>query len=274
MQCATYHIEKMDCAAEEQQIRMQLEGLQSIEHLAFDLSARQLTVYHTHSNVDAITAALERLRLGTDLVENTEGPNIASDGLPSATAPGAERRALWAALAINASFFVTEFGAGILADSMGLVADSLDMLADTVVYALSLMAVGAAASRKHQIARWSGYFQFGLAVVGLGEVIRRFLGAGGIPDVPTMIGIAALALLGNVATLLILRRVRNGEAHMEASWIFTSNDIKVNALVILSGGLVYITRSPIPDLVVGGFIFLIVARGAWQILSLAPAPKS
>jgi Co/Zn/Cd efflux system component len=159
--------------------------------------------------------------------------------------------------------------AGFLAGSMGLVADSLDMLADAIVYALSLMAVGAAASRKNQIARWSGYFQFGLAVLGLGEVVRRFLMAEGVPDVATMIGVAALALLGNVATLLILRRVRSGEAHVEASWIFTSNDIKVNGLVILSGGLVYVTASAVPDLVAGGFIFLIVARGAWRILSLS-----
>jgi Co/Zn/Cd efflux system component len=85
--------------------------------------------------------------------------------------------------------------------------------------------------------------------------------------------VAALALAGNVATLLILRKARgaggSGEAHIEASWIFTSNDIKVNALVILSALAVWATSSAVPDLLAGGFIFLIVARGARQILALS-----
>ena len=152
---------------------------------------------------------------------------------------------------------------------MGLVADSLDMLADAFVYALSLMAVGAAISRKKQVARWSGYFQFGLAGLGLVEVGRRFIGAESVPDVTTMIVVATLALVGNVATLLLLAKTRREEAHMQASWIFTSNDIKVNLLVIASGGLVFFMASRIPDLVVGAIIFVIVARGARQILALS-----
>lgn len=268
MQRTTFHIEKMDCTAEEQQIRIQLEGLDGIEHLAFDLSARRLRVYHTR-NSNAIASALDALRLGAEPIERVEAPDTEHDDPESRAAnPDEERRSLRAALAINAGFFVVEFVAGFLAGSMGLVADSLDMLADALVYALSLIAVGTTTARKHQIARWSGYFQFGLAVMGLGEVVRRFLMVEGVPDVTAMVGVAALALLGNVATLLILRRVRRGEAHMEASWIFTSNDIKVNTLVILSGGLVYVTASPVPDLLAGGLIFLIVARGAWRILSL------
>ena len=95
----------------------------------------------------------------------------------------------------------------------------------------------------------------------------------GVPDVTTMIVVAALALVGNVATLVILSRARRGEAHVEASWIFTSNDIKVNGLVIASGLLVWATASRIPDLLAGALIFLIVARGARQILALS-APSS
>ena len=55
------------------------------------------------------------------------------------------------------------------------VADALDMGADASVYALSLLAVGTAAARKKQLARASGYLQLGLALVGLVEVIRRFV---------------------------------------------------------------------------------------------------
>jgi Co/Zn/Cd efflux system component len=106
-------------------------------------------------------------------------------------------------------------------------------------------------------------------VAGLVEVGRRFIGAEAVPDFTTMIVVAGVALIGNVATLYILSRARRGEAHMEASWIFTSNDVKVNLLVIASGIIVYATASRIPDLVAGGLIFLIVANGARKILALS-----
>ena len=110
-----------------------------------------------------------------------------------------------------------------------------------------------------------------LAVLGLAEVIRRFLSPEGIPDVPTMLVVATLALAGNIATLLVLRGASRGEVHIQASWIFTSNDIKVNGLVILAGVLVWTTGSQVPDLVAGGFIFVVVALSARRILRLARA---
>ncbi len=152
---------------------------------------------------------------------------------------------------------------------MGLVADSLDMLADAFVYALSLAAVGGSLVRKRRLAAWSGYLQGGLALLGLAEVVRRFVAPMGAPDVGSMIVVSLVALAANVATLLILRRTKRGEAHIEASWIFTSNDIKVNALVILAGLLVWWSSSQVPDLIAGGLIFLIVANGTRRILALS-----
>ena len=265
MHRTTYHVEKMDCAAEEHLVRMRLEEFDGVQHLAFDLPARRLDVVHA-GDAAPVTAALDELGLGARHV-TTE----ALDDVPlgaEADAAG-ERRPLLLALAINAAFFVGELTAGLLAGSMGLVADSLDMLADALVYALSLVAVGSAVLRKKRLARTSGYLQLGLAVFGLVEVVRRFVMGEGVPDVTTMVVVAALALAGNVATLLILSKARRGEAHVEASWIFTSNDIKVNGLVIVSALVVWTTASAIPDLLAGGVIFLIVANGARQILALS-----
>nr|WP_287495433.1 cation transporter [Candidatus Brachybacter algidus] len=73
-------------------------------------------------------------------------------------------------------FFGLEMLFGIISTSMGLVADSLDMLADSIVYALALFAVGGTISRKSNIAKFAGYFQILLAVIGFAEVMRRFLG--------------------------------------------------------------------------------------------------
>ena len=261
-----YHVEKMDCAAEERLVRMALDGVEGVGRLAFDLPARRLVVYHDGDGAP-VTAALQSLGLGARRDGET-GP--VGDG--AAPPPADERGPLWIALATNAAFFVGELTAGLLSGSMGLVADSLDMLADALVYALSLMAVGGTVLRKKRLARWSGYLQAGLAVFGLVEVVRRFVTAEAPPDVPTMIVVAALALVGNVATLLVLRKARGdgeGEAHVEASWIFTSNDIKVNGLVIASALVVWATASPIPDLVAGALIFVVVASGARRILALS-----
>ena len=152
---------------------------------------------------------------------------------------------------------------------MGLIADSLDMLADAIVYALSLLAVGAAVSRKKKVAGISGYFQMALAVLGFFEVIRRFVGYGEIPVFQTMIIVSALALVGNGISLYLIYKAKSEDAHMKASWIFTSNDIIVNLGVIVAGVLVYATNSRYPDLIIGSIVFLVVIRGAIRILKLS-----
>ncbi|NND72519.1 MAG: cation transporter [Rhodothermales bacterium] len=269
MNKSTYFVEHMDCSAEEQMVRIRLDEVLGIEHLEFDLRARQLVVYHTE-DAASITSALDSLRLGSCMVGESLDVDAWSPVLPVQEVSSTnEMRPLMWALAINATFFFGELVAGLFAGSMGLVADALDMLADALVYALSIAAVGGTIVRKKQLAGWSGYLQFGLAVLGVIEVLRRFLTEEGVPDVTTMIIVAAMALIGNVATLLILSRAQRGEAHVEASWIFTSNDVKVNALVIASATLVWLSNSNIPDLICGALIFIIVANGARRILTLS-----
>ena len=84
-----------------------------------------------------------------------------------------------------------------------------------------------------------------------------------------MIVMSVLALAGNIITLLVLHRVRSGEAHLQASWIFTANDIKVNGLVIAAAIGVTLTDSAIPDLIAGAVIFAVVANGARRILKIS-----
>ena len=56
---------------------------------------------------------------------------------------------------------------------------------------------------------------------------------------------------------------------MQASMIFTSNDIIINIGVMLAGVLVYFTQSMYPDLIIGAIVFLIVLKGAFNILKLS-----
>ncbi len=263
MKHTVYNIPEMDCAAEENMVRMKLQPVQGIHKLRFDLEVRRLDVFHD-ADEQQITQLLEELDLGARLVESTSVGNQTFE--PDDTQQ--QRRLLWTVLGINFAFFLLEITTGFLANSMGLVADSLDMLADAIVYGLSLWAVGSAITRKKRVARLSGYFQMFLALLGLIEVVRRFVGAEPLPDFRMMIGISVLALIANSFALWILTRSNSQEAHMKASMIFTSNDVIINTGVILAGVLVLLTNSKYPDLIMGAIVFVIVMRGALRILKL------
>ena len=56
---------------------------------------------------------------------------------------------------------------------------------------------------------------------------------------------------------------------MQASMIFTSNDVIANIGVMAAGVLVYVTGSNKPDLIIGILVFILVGRGAFRILSLS-----
>ncbi len=261
MTISRFRVAAMDCDAEAELVRMRLADVGGIDRIAIELPEREAVVEH-HTDTGLIDAALQDLGLGT--------VHIGDGGvMPAAADNATERRALTIALAINAGFFVAELAFGLIARSMGLVADALDMGADASVYALSLAVVASTTTRKKQLARTSGYLQLALATVGLAEVTRRVLSDSGPPDTITMIVLSLLALAGNIATLLILRRVRTGEVHLEASWIFTANDIKVNTLVIAAAIIVAISDSAVPDLIAGALIFIIVANGARRILTIS-----
>lgn len=261
MTISRFHIADMDCAAEEQLVRMRLDQLDGVNRIVVDLDTRHVTIDHNHPT-DEITAALDTLHLGAQHI--TDNASIAE---PPDTER--ERSALIFAFVVNAAFFVGELTIGVISASMGLIADALDMGADASVYALSLLAVGTTATRKKQLARRSGYLQAALATIGLAEVLRRTFIDSETPDPASMIVISLLALAGNLAVLVVLQRVRSGEAHLQASWIFTANDIKVNLLVIAAAIGVALTDSAIPDLIAGAVIFAVVANSARRILNLS-----
>lgn len=175
-----------------------------------------------------------------------------------------EQKILTIALLLNALMFVIGLIAGILAQSTALIADALDMLADASAYALGLWAVGRAIYFKAIIARLSGGILLFLGIGVLFEVGRR-MWLGSSPESIIMIAVASLSLLVNTIVLIFLRKFRQGEVHLRATWIFTRADVIANLGVILSGILVMLTKSRYPDLIVGFAIGLYVIREAIEI---------
>ena len=176
-----------------------------------------------------------------------------------------QRQVLYWLLGINATMFVIEMGIGLLADSTALIADSLDMLADAVVYGIALYAIGKSLLHKANAARISGFFQMALGLLIIIDIVRRSI-YGSEPVSGLMMAMGAVALVANVICLVIIRKQRNEEVHMRASWIFSANDVIANLGVIFAGVLVFWLDSRWPDLVIGVIVSCVVLRGAKMIL--------
>lgn len=268
MWVSTFEVKHLDCPCEESLIRLKMQEVDGILGQEFDLVNRRVRIYH-ECDVAMIFTKLDALALGSSLLDTEP---LSQAALPRGVASAQDREmrlALLWVLGINLALFVLETLVGWLAGSMGLVADSLDMLADASVYGLSLWVVGATAMRKRRVARWAGYLQIGLALVGLVEVLRRALGLEEMPDVTLMLSTATLALVGNSLCLWLLQRTQSQEVHIQASVIFSSNDVFINLGLILAGILVWLTASPWPDLIIGLIVFILVCYGAWRILKLS-----
>jgi Co/Zn/Cd efflux system component len=263
MNKSIFEISKMDCPSEEHLIRMKLEGVSSIVSLDFDIPNRRLTLFHS-GEINQIENLIFDLNLGgkklsTELTDQTDFKENTS-----------QKKLLWSVLLINFTFFIIEMATGLVSKSMGLVADSLDMLADSFVYGISLFAVGGTFIKKKRIAKFAGYFQIVLAVIGFIEVLRRFFGEEKIPDFSIMIRISIFALIANGVCLYILQKSKSKEeVHMKASMIFTSNDILINLGVIMAGVSVNLLGSNKPDLIIGTVVFALVIQGAFRILKLS-----
>lgn len=183
-----------------------------------------------------------------------------------------QRNVLLLLLLINGVMFGVELSLGIFAQSSGLIADAMDMFADAMVYGVSLYAVRRALHHKIKAAHLSGILQCMLGVMVVVDVVRRAL-FGSEPDSQLMIGVGLLALAANVVCLMLIAKHRKGEIHMRASWIFSRNDVIANVGVIVSGLLVGLFASSVPDLLIGLTISIIVVKGGVSIIRDANMEK-
>lgn len=273
MKQTVFDIPRMDCPSEEKIIRMALDGNEAVLNLDFNLKSRQLTVAH-EGDSSRLLQVLEPLGFGAKISDSRELSEMEEALLipkeKDDTSTASESRVLRQLLAINAIMFIVELSIGLYAQSTGLIADSLDMFADAAVYGLSLYAVGKTIQLKKKAAHLSGYLQILLALGALVEISRRFI-FGSEPEEYLMMGVAAIALVANTICLWLLSKHRDGEVHMKASWIFSTNDVIANLGVIIAGALVWLFQSNWPDLIVGLIIATIVLRGGVRILGISKA---
>lgn len=261
---------EVDCPSEESVIRLALDGKPGIRRVSVDLEKREVSILHAPESGGAAVLAGKIPFKATHISSRP----FTDDGAPppAHAHEEGERRVLFLLLALNFSMFVIELIAGSLAQSSGLIADGLDMLADSFVYGLSLASVRLGVAGRVQATRLSAVLQGLLGVLALAQGAWRFA-YGSAPEAAWMTGISILALAVNVGCLALISRFRKGRMHMQASWIFSSNDVIANISVIAAGALVAWTGSRYPDLIAGAAICVLVLRGALQIGRLTTEPE-
>lgn len=174
------------------------------------------------------------------------------------------KRALIAVIAINAAMFGVETAGGMLAGSQALRADALDFLGDAFTYGLSLAVIGSPLLWRARAALFKGA---SLAVMGLwvlASTAYQVLVLGvPAPEVMGMIGLLALA--ANLTSVLLLLRYRDGDANVRSVWLCSRNDAIGNVAVMLAAGLVALSGSAWPDLVVAALLAALFLRSALLI---------
>jgi Co/Zn/Cd efflux system component len=159
------------------------------------------------------------------------------------------KRRLWAVIAINATMFFVEMGAGALAGSQALQADALDFLGDALTYGMSLAVIGAPV----RVRAWAAFAKgISLTLMGLwvfGSTAYHVLILG-VPKAEIMGLVGFLALAANVASVLILARYKDGDANVRSVWLCSRNDAIGNVAVIIAALGVWGTATKWPDLIV------------------------
>ncbi|WP_025898358.1 cation transporter [Sneathiella glossodoripedis] len=175
------------------------------------------------------------------------------------------KRILWIVIVINAGMFGIEMLAGKLAGSQALQADALDFLGDACTYGLSLAVIGMSLKARSVAALVKGASLFVMGVWVLASTLYQVFVLG-VPQAEIMGGIGLLALLANLTSVLLLVRYKDGDANVRSVWLCSRNDAIGNVAVMVASGLVWLTASAWPDLIVAGIMAALFLRSSQLIL--------
>jgi Co/Zn/Cd efflux system component len=175
------------------------------------------------------------------------------------------RRRLWLVIAINAAMFIVETLGGHLAGSQALKADALDFLADSLTYGLSVAVIGMPLRTRSGAALLKGASLLAMGLWVAGSTAWEVFVLG-VPEAPVMGGIGFLALLANVASVLLLLRYKDGDANVRSVWLCSRNDAVGNVAVMAAAVLVWLLASPWPDIAVATTMAALFLNSARQIL--------
>jgi cation diffusion facilitator family transporter len=174
-------------------------------------------------------------------------------------------RVLGVVLVINATMFLVEGGAGLVAHSTSLLADALDMLGDALVYGFSLLVLARSARWQAGAALAKGGFMLAFGLGVLGEVVYKMFYPV-MPGAETMGVIGGLALAANLVCFFLLYHHRSDNLNMRSTWLCSRNDLIANVGVLVAASGSYMLLSRWPDLLVGVVIASLFLSSTLQVL--------
>ena len=175
------------------------------------------------------------------------------------------KRRLWLVIAINGAMFFLELAAGALSGSQALQADALDFAADATTYGISLAVIGASIAVRARAALVKAASLTLMALWVLGSTAYHVLVLG-IPRAEIMGAVGVLALLANLASVLILVRYKDGDANVRSVWLCSRNDAIGNIAVMCAALGVWGTATKWPDLLVAAIMAGLFLTSSFQIL--------
>ena len=178
------------------------------------------------------------------------------------------KRRLWAVIALNAAMFVVEITAGQIARSQALQADALDFFGDALTYGMSLAVIGASVKVRTSAALVKGISLLLMGLWVFGSTLYQVF-AVGVPKAEVMGVVGFLALLTNLASVLILIRYKEGDANVRSVWLCSRNDAIGNVAVMLAALGVWGTGTGHADLIVAAIMAGLFLSSSVQIIAQA-----
>ncbi len=182
------------------------------------------------------------------------------------------KRRLWIVIALNAGMFAIEMTAGQMARSQALQADALDFFGDALTYGISLAVIGRSLQLRSSAAMAKGFSLFLMGVWVFGSTVYHVFVIG-VPQAQVMGVIGLLALLTNVASVLLLVRYKDGDANVRSVWLCSRNDAIGNIAVMAAALGVWGTATGWPDLIVAAIMAGLFLSSAFQIIMQAIAER-
>lgn len=182
------------------------------------------------------------------------------------------KRRLWLVIALNATMFGVEMVAGHMAKSQALQADALDFLGDALTYGISLAVIGASLRVRSTAALAKGASLLLMGLWVFGSTLYRLLHVG-VPEAGVMGVVGLLALLTNLASVLLLVRYKDGDANVRSVWLCSRNDAIGNVAVMIAALGVWGTATGWPDLIVATIMAGLFLSSSFQIIRQALAER-
>jgi Co/Zn/Cd efflux system component len=179
-----------------------------------------------------------------------------------------DRRILWTVLVINFAMFALEIWLGLAADSTSLIADSMDFLSDSFSYGITLYVLTMPLRARANASLIKASLMLLLAAGALAQGVHNLV-ANQIPHFETMGWVGLLALIANVVSAMMLYGSRSRDSNMRSVWLCSRNDAFANIGIIIAAGLVYLTGTLWPDLVVALAIAWLEGSSALKIIAQA-----